>query len=288
MRTTISSCCIVLFILVIALAISACSFKGSLVDDKEDFSTNSEQTDPQLPLSEYKVTISPEISLQQEIDSVNGIDAFTGVYAELEGFTSSDQLLTTDVSGNIVSVDPTTRVFYCDGSGTSCTQPYASSSLKVGSNSKNYSISTDSSGITISSGLALSGNLTLPSSAVTSYTPTVTYGTSLKTSGTSPYGYYVSLGSIKMCWGIVPMIWSVTSTTYTSGTTYVTLPTGMFSTITNYQCSVTSVGNNANQFVNGDGFSTSQIKFYLYAYGGVGQVSSATYSVDVHFLVIGT
>lgn len=66
---------------------------------------------------------------------------------EDESFTSTggDLMMTTNTSGQFVSVDPATNVFYCDGS-TSCTQPYAASKLIVGSNSSSWNASTDTSG----------------------------------------------------------------------------------------------------------------------------------------------
>lgn len=131
--------------------------------------------------------------------------------------------------------------------------------------------------------LVSTGGLTLPSSIVTSYTPTVSAGTSLATNGTAT-GYYMTLGGIKLCWGEIPLKW--TGAVTQSGTTQVSLPTSFFSTITNYQNSVAMVGNQQNQYISGDNYNvaSSWIRFYLSS----PTTLNSSVTVNVCFFLIGT
>lgn len=125
--------------------------------------------------------------------NIDGIDAFTGLSGYGEPFTSNDQLLTTDVSGNIVSVDPTSRVFYCDASGSSCYQP---STLKT---------------LSVSGTSSLSGAVTMSSTLTTA-------GVISTTSGYAINGYTMAYG-----------LFGISANSYASTGAYLNLTSGLFS-----------------------------------------------------------
>lgn len=91
-----------------------------------------------------KADTEPYTTLASAETEVNGGQSYTA-WGEAFTSTAGDQLLTTNSSGNFVSVNPVTNTFYCDGSG-SCTQPYAASQMMVGTSSSSWTAGTDGSG----------------------------------------------------------------------------------------------------------------------------------------------
>ena len=142
-------------------------------------------------------------------------------------------------------------------------------------------MSSSLSATTVTTTSLTTDTLTLPSSFITSYTPIVTVGTNLTTDGTAT-GYRMTFGSLKLVFGEIPLRWSTGATS--SGTTTVTLPSSFFSSVLVYVPSISSVGNTAVQYVNGDGATTSTVKFYCSAPSSTVTVTT----LKITFLVIGT
>lgn len=134
-------CCVVLLLILSTMLVLSCSTKVDrfITFNKPSSLDNDKGTS--VPLSGF-IPFTTDGNADTMYRDVEGYSA--GV----EGFlsTGKDSLLTTDVSGNIVSADPLTNSFYCDTSGLSCTQPYATSALMVGSSTSSWNASTDTSG----------------------------------------------------------------------------------------------------------------------------------------------
>jgi hypothetical protein len=108
----------------------------------------------------------------------------------------------------------------------------------------------------------------------------VTAGTNVQTNGTAT-GYYCTFGSLKFCWGSIPLKW--TGNFPASGANTASLPSSFFNSIQTFLPTVSVVGDQQTQLVIGNGFSTSSFSFYLYAPAG----SGSTVSNSVHFVFIG-
>jgi len=141
---------------------------------------------------------------------------------------------------------------------------------------------TVSGNVDVSSYLNVLGSINLISSLVKTYTPTLTNSAAgLATNGTL-YGYYMNLGGLKIAWGSIPLKNTGALTSYGSQT--VSLPSSLFSSITCYTPAIQGVGNNASQFISGDGTTTTTFAFYIYVNNGGSTLTSCT----VSFIVLGT
>lgn len=153
--------CIALIIgILLIISISVlCSCKSSRQESESD--------EGEEALRSVGDIVMPSTQNIVDNDQVIGYSTFKDIenfFQVAEGFTSTvgDQLLTTNSSGNFVSVDPIKNTFYCDGSG-SCTQPYAASKLLMGS----WTIGSDTSGsLTFTKSGNSSGSMSILSSGL--------------------------------------------------------------------------------------------------------------------------
>jgi hypothetical protein len=119
-------------------------------------------------------------------------------------------------------------------------------------------------------------------SNIQKYTPTVVPGDNLELGSDNPIsGYYMTIGKLKVCWGAVSFHY--TQNTTRSSSSSVSLPGSFFTSVLGFLPSVSAVGDQPIQHVNGDGYSKDSIQFYV----DQGTSQSNIASVKVAWLVLG-
>jgi hypothetical protein len=126
-----------------------------------------------------------------------------------------------------------------------------------------------------------------PAQATTNYTPTLVSGANL-TAQAGPVGAYGSFGSKKMAWGSGTWRWANASTTGggIGNTPSISFPAGYFTTVQQFIVSVSEVGGEAIQLVNGDLSGLNTVGNF-WAYRPVSSGSGASYFFTLSFLAIG-